>query len=121
MISSKDFAKLIKYLKRGNRSSVTLDRSSISQTMTDISGYGLASHLIDICLSSELASELVLNSDLLINSDINLLNNYKSTGFINNLKSTERYVDIANDHPLKNILYTLRLMDHVNGNKTTKS
>ena len=34
-----------------------------------------------------------------------LLNNYKSTGFINNLKSTERYVDIANDHPLKNILY----------------
>ena len=105
LISSEDFAKLIKYLKRGNRSSVSLARSCSSQTMTDISGYGLASHLIDICLSSELSSELVLNSNLLINSDLNLLNNYKSTGFFNNLKSTERYVDIANDHPLKNILY----------------
>ena len=77
--------------------------------MTDISGYGLASHLIDICLSSELSSELVLNSDLLINSDLNLLNNYKSTGFINNFKSTEGYLDIANDHPLKNILYDLQI------------
>ena len=73
--------------------------------MTDISGFGLSSHLIDICLSSNLSSELILSSDILINSNIDLLRIFKSTGFDNNQKSSSEYIKISENHPLKNILF----------------
>ena len=73
--------------------------------MTDISGFGLSSHLIDICLSSNLSSELILNSNILINSNIDLLRIFQSTGFKNNYKSSREYIKISENHPLKNILF----------------
>ena len=45
--------------------------------MTDISGFGLSSHLLDICLSSNLSCELVLSPEILINSNIDLLRIFK--------------------------------------------
>ncbi len=105
MLSSDDFEKVIKNLKMGNHFTVNSARSSGSHTMTDISGYGLSSHLIDICLSSNLSSELILNKNILINSNLDLLKLFKSTGFENNYKSTSELVEVSEDHPLKNILY----------------
>ena len=105
MLSSDDFEKIIKNLKMGNLFAVNSARSSGSNTMTDISGYGLSSHLIDICLSSNLSSELIINNNVLINSNLDLLKLFKSTGFENNYKSSSEFIEVSESHPLKNILY----------------
>tara|TARA_B100000963_G_scaffold218318_1_gene190394 strand:+ start:33179 stop:35335 length:2157 start_codon:yes stop_codon:yes gene_type:complete len=105
MLSSNDFKNIIDNLKRGNLHAVNSARGSGSKTMTDISGYGLSSHLIDICLLSNLSCELIINKNILINSNIDLLKLFQSTGFENNYKSSNKYIQIANKHPLKNILY----------------
>ena len=65
--------------------------------MTDISGFGLSSHLIDICLSSGLSSELELSTDILINSNIDLLKKFQSTGFQNNHKSSRKDIKISEE------------------------
>ena len=105
MLSSDDFKNIIDNLKKGNLHAVNSARSSGSKTMTDISGYGLSSHLIDICLLSNLSCELIINKNILINSNLDLLKLFQSTGFENNYKSSNKYIQIANKHPLKNILY----------------
>ena len=104
-LSSNDFERILNSLKKGNFYAVNSARNSGSQTMTDISGFGLSSHLIDICLSSSLSSELILSPDMLINSNIDLLKEFKSTGFKNNYKSSRDYIKISENHPLKNILF----------------
>ena len=105
MISSYDFENIINYMKRKNSFFVEKARQLDCQTMTDISGYGLASHLIDICNSSNLSSELTINKNILINTNINLLHIYKSSGYSNNLKSSKEFIEISENHLLKNILY----------------
>ncbi len=105
MLSSNDFEKIINNLKKGNLFAVNSARNSNSQTMTDISGFGLSSHLIDICLSSNLSCKITLNPDLLINSNTNLLKIFQSTSFQNNYNASKQYVKISENHPLKNILF----------------
>ena len=105
LLSGSDFEKILNNLKKGNHFAVKSARNSGSQTMTDISGFGLSSHLIDICLSSNLSSELILSSDILINLNIELLKKFQSTGFKNNQKSSREYIKISENHPLKNILF----------------
>ncbi len=105
MISGNDFEKILNYLKKGNFFAVKSARNSDSQAMTDISGFGLSSHLIDICLSSNLSSELILSPDILINKNIDLLRMFKSTSFENNYNSSREYIEISEYHPLKNILF----------------
>ena len=105
MISSNDFENIVKNLKMGNLFAVNAARTSGSKTMTDISGYGLSSHLIDICLSSNLSSELIINKNVLINSNLDLLKSFQSTGFENNYRSSSEFIEISENHPLKNILY----------------
>ncbi len=105
MLSGSDFEKILNNLQKSNYFAVNSGRNSGSKTMTDISGFGLSSHLIDICLSSNLSSELTLNPDVLINSNTNLLRGFKSTGFQNNQKSSREYIKISENHPLKNILF----------------
>ena len=104
-LSSKDFENIINNLKRGNLFTVNSARNSGSKAMTDISGFGLSSHLIDICLSSNLSSELSLNQDILINSNLDLLKKYQSTSFKSNQKASGKYIKISDNHPLKNILF----------------
>ncbi len=105
MLSGNDFEKILNNLKKENFFAVNSARNSDSQTMTDISGFGLSSHLIDICLSSNLSSELILSPDILINANIDLLRMFQSTSFENNHNSSRRYIKISENHPLKNILF----------------
>ncbi len=105
LLSGSDFEKILNNLKKGSHFTVKSARNSGSQTMTDISGFGLSSHLIDICLSSNLSSELILSSDILINLNIELLKKFQSTGFKNNQRSSREYIQISENHPLKNILF----------------
>ena len=105
MLSVNDFKKILDNLKKENFFAVNSARNSYSQAMTDISGFGLSSHLIDICLSSNLSSELILSPDILINKNIDLLKMFQSTGFENNHNSSKEHIKISENHPLKNILY----------------
>ncbi len=105
MLSSNDFEKILNNLKKENFFAVNSARNSDSKTMTDISGFGLSSHLIDICLSSNLSSELILSPEILINSNIDLLRMFQSTSFKNNHNSSRGYIKISENHPLKNILF----------------
>jgi len=47
--------------------------------MTDISGFGLASHLGDICQSSNLSAQINLKNEILINNNLEILKNYESS------------------------------------------
>ena len=73
--------------------------------MTDISGFGLASHLGDICLGSKLGAELTLSEEILINKNIEILKYFKSTGFDNNFNAMKDHVMISNSNNFENILY----------------
>ena len=73
--------------------------------MTDISGFGLASHLGDICKSSNLTAKISLNSEILINSNITILNKYQSTGFKNNYLSSSKEISISEEHLLLSLIH----------------
>ena len=73
--------------------------------MTDISGFGLASHLGDICMSSNLSADIRLEKQLLINKNINLIASFQSTGFKNNYESSRDNVFFSGTNELENILY----------------
>ena len=98
--------KVLKYwLKKGNLQVVNIARKFGSKIMTDISGFGLASHLSDICRASKVSAEINLINTLLINDNLELLNKYKSTGFENNYQSSSLNVEVKGKQILENILY----------------
>ena len=73
--------------------------------MTDISGFGLASHLGDICMSSNVSADLDLKEEILINKNLEILKDFKSTGFDNNMNAMKQYVSISNKSNFEKILY----------------
>ena len=73
--------------------------------MTDISGFGLASHLGDICQSSNLSAQIKFNNDILINDKIEILKNFESSGYKNNYLSSFNSIDIRDDHPLLRVIF----------------
>ncbi len=105
LISSINFQNLIEWLKKGNSKASEISKIFKSSISTDISGFGLASHLSDICRSSKLSAEIRLNEEILINKNIEILENFKSTGFNNNYSSSVNDVLVSNSNKLKNILY----------------
>ena len=76
-----------------------------SQLMTDISGFGLASHLGDICQSSNLSAQINLKNEILINNKLEILKNYESSGYKNNHLSSFDSIDIKENHPLIKIIF----------------
>lgn len=105
LINADGFKKIIHYLKMNNLKAVEAAKKHNSTTMTDISGFGLASHLSDICIASNLSASINLKNDILIDANQKTLKNFKSTGYENNLKSSSKNVKCDINHPLLNILY----------------
>lgn len=105
LLSISDFEKLLEHLKTGNNLASKSGFSCGSQLMTDISGFGLASHLGDICQSSNLSALIQLNKDILINDKIEILKNFESSGYKNNYLSSFNSIDIKDDHPLYKIIF----------------
>ena len=58
-----------------------------------------------MCLSSNLSCELTINENILINSNIEILKMTQSTGFENNYKYSRKFINVSENHPLKNILF----------------
>ncbi len=105
LLSSFDFQKLMTWMKKGNKKVSEISKNFNSKITTDISGFGLASHLSDICKSSGLSAEIKLNEEILINKNIEILNKFKSTGFKNNYSSSANEISISENNKLQNILY----------------
>ncbi len=105
LLSSFDFQKLMTWMKKGNKKISEISKSFKSKITTDISGFGLASHLSDICKFSGLSAEIKLNEEILINKNIEILNKFKSTGFENNYSSSANEISISDNNKLQNILY----------------
>ena len=105
LLSTQDFEKLLFWLSMGNKNAANVALNNNCKAMTDISGYGLASHLGDICLGSKLNAELVLTEEILINQSLEILRVYKSTGFDNNKNAMKHLISIPNDYIFENILY----------------
>ena len=105
LLSISDFKKLLTYLKKSNNRAAKSGFSCGSQLMTDISGYGLASHLGDICQSSNLSAQIQLNNNILINDKLEILKNFESSGYKNNYLSSFSSIDIKDDHPLFKVIF----------------
>jgi selenide,water dikinase len=105
LLSTSDFKKLLTYLKTGNDLAAKSGFSCGSQLMTDISGFGLASHLGDICQSSNLSAEIQLSKHILINDKLEILKNFESSGYKNNYLSSFNLIGIRDDHPLLKIVF----------------
>ena len=98
------FSKTISYLKTSNFNAAKVALGYNSSVITDISGFGLASHLGDICKSSNLSAKINLNSEILINTNLKILDFFKSSSFEQNHISNNSIVDISDSHPLKNLI-----------------
>ena len=105
LLTSSDFKKLLSYLKTGNDLAAKSGFSSGSQLMTDISGFGLASHLGDICQNSNLSANVQLSNHILINDKLEILKNFESSGYKNNYLSSFNLISINDDHPLLKIIF----------------
>ena len=101
LLSSFDFQKLMTWMKKGNKKISEISKKFDSKITTDISGFGLASHLSDICKSSGLSAEIKLNEEILINKNIEILNKFKSTGFENNYSSSSNEISISVNNKLQ--------------------
>ena len=93
LLTSQDFEELMNYLKMSNKSAVNIGRKFGCKMMTDISGFGLASHLIDICKNSNISAKISLNDGILINPNTDLLKKYESTGFQNNYLASFEHIE----------------------------
>ena len=66
---SQDIKNLFDFLKIDNQFAYEAAKNNECVTMTDISGFGLASHLGDICKASNLSAKINLNNSILINDN----------------------------------------------------
>ena len=105
LVLSQDIQKLFNFLKIDNQFAYAAAKNNECTTMTDISGFGLASHLGDICYSSNLSAKIDLSSQILINDKISILKNFESTGYYNNYKYNSQNIYIKNSNNLEKILY----------------
>ena len=103
-INSFDFENLQFWLTLSNENAAKIALNNNSKVITDISGFGLASHLGDICIGSKISAYLNLKEDILINKNLKILDKFKSTGFENNYISMRDYI-VKKRNSYENILY----------------
>ena len=103
LVLSQDMQRLFNFLKLDNHLAYDAAKNSECNEMTDISGFGLASHLGDMCEASNLSAIINLNNEVLINDKIAILENFESTGFTNNYESNSQNIYLKNSNYLENI------------------
>ena len=104
-ITTTIFESLINWMKTSNKFAYKSAKSSECKAMTDISGFGLASHLSDICKSSNLTANISLKENILINNNLKILRNFISTGYESNYESSAKNVRLSSQNKLEKILY----------------
>jgi len=95
-ISSFVYKKIINNMTQSNKNILEIINDNEVKILTDISGYGLASHLIDVCSSSNLSAYLDLKDDLLIMNNFEILLKYKSSAYDDNRTASENMIHFKN-------------------------
>ena len=105
LLNSQDFNKVLSSMKLSNKDASKIAKKHQTKSMTDISGFGLASHLGDICKSSGLSANIRLDEKLFINPNLEILKNFQSTGYKSNHQSISQYINSEGNNPYLDILY----------------
>jgi len=105
LLNSQDFHEVLYFMKLSNKNAAEIAKKHQTKSMTDISGFGLASHLGDICKSSGLTANIHLDEKLLINPNLEILKNFQSTGYKSNYQSVSQYINSEGNNPYLDILY----------------
>ena len=105
LLNAQDFREVLSSMKLSNINASVAAKKNQTNSMTDISGFGLASHLGDICKSSELTANIHLDEKILINSDLEILKKFQSTGYKSNYQSVSHFVSCDGNNPYIDIIY----------------
>ena len=105
LLDSKDFNEVLTSMKLSNKNASEIAKKHQTKSMTDISGFGLASHLGDICKNSGLSANIHLDEKLLINPNLEILKKFQSTGYKSNYESVSHYIKSEGNNPYIDILY----------------
>ena len=105
LLNSQDFNEVLSSMKLSNKNASEIAIKNETKSMTDISGFGLASHLGDICKSSKLTANIHLDERLLINTNLEILKKFQSTGYKSNYESASHYIKSEGNNPYINILF----------------
>ena len=105
LLDFQDFKEVLSSMKLSNKNASEIAKKHQTKSMTDISGFGLASHLGDICKSSGLTANIHLDEKLLINPNLEILKNFQSTGYKSNRQSVSQYINNESNNPYLDILY----------------
>ena len=105
LLTAQDFNKVLSSMKLSNKNAAEAAKKNQTNSMTDISGFGLASHLGDICKSSGLTANIHLDEKILINSNMEILKKFQSTGYKNNYQSVSQSISCEGNNPYIDIIY----------------
>ncbi|MDB2435046.1 selenide, water dikinase SelD [Alphaproteobacteria bacterium] len=109
-LTARVYEKIINNMLISNKSAFEIAKKYNAKPLTDISGFGLGSHLIDICKSSNLSASLTLNRDIVIDGCLDDLKLYKSSAYEDNRNNAISEIEILDDnnkeiHNISKILF----------------
>ncbi len=124
LIKINNFIDLRNWMLKDNETASEIAIENNCSVITDVSGFGLASHLGDICENSNLIAEIKITKNILINDNEELINNFKSSGFNNNKNAMLKYLKFKRENVYQNILFDPQtngpLILSINKNKEEK-
>ena len=109
-LTARVYEKIINNMLISNKSAFAIAKKYNAKPLTDISGFGLGSHLIDICKSSDLSANLKLNREIVIDRCLEDLKLYKSSAYEDNKNNAISEIEILDDnnkeiHNISKILF----------------
>ena len=108
-LTARVYEKIINNMLISNKNAFAIAKKYNAKPLTDISGFGLGSHLIDICKSSNLSTSLKLNRDIVINGCLEDLKLYKSSAYEDNRTNAISEIEILDNnqetHNISKILF----------------
>ena len=108
-LTARVYEKIINNMLISNKSDFEIAKKYNAKPLTDISGFGLGSHLIDICKSSNLSASLKLNKEIVIDGCLEDLKLYKSSAYEDNRNNAISEIEILDDnkeiHSISKILF----------------
>ena len=93
-VSTSIYEKVVNNMLISNKKAYEISKNYSGRALTDISGFGLAAHLIDICLNSNLTANLTLNKSIIIAECVNELKLFESTAYEDNKESSINQIKI---------------------------
>jgi selenide,water dikinase len=99
-VSTSIYEKVLDNMLISNKKAYEISKNFNGKTLTDISGFGLAAHLIDICLNSNLTANLILNKKIIIAECLSELKLFQSSAYEDNRESSIHHIKMMSEKNL---------------------